>query len=101
MTIAHLAITGLSVAIFALTTGCASTKVNVVSAVSSDSIQWPFCVDVVATNQLGILTLKGMLCAGAEVTLAQMQSDFAKTNPTATYGAVKQVSPSEIKPVAK
>ena len=71
--------------------GCASTKANVVAATSTDGVQWPFCVDVIDTNELGVLTLMGMLCADATVTLQNLQAGYTAQHPAATYGAVKQV----------
>jgi hypothetical protein len=83
-----------------LTSSCASTNANMVSAVSSDNLSWPFCVDVISTNLLGVVTLEGMLCANATVELAKLQAQYAALKPSAAFGPVKQVPPSEI-PVPK
>ena len=74
----------------AFTSACATTKINVVSATSSDGLQWQFCVDVQESGVLGT-TLLGMLCANDSALLAQLKTADATKNPTHTYSDVKQV----------
>ena len=82
-------IAGIVAGAIALLTGCAGTKANVVTAHSSDNVDWALCVDVIGTNQLGILTLKGMLCADASIQLQQLQEQHLAVNPAETFGTVK------------
>jgi hypothetical protein len=68
--------------------GCGST-VKLTSAVSADGINWIYCVEV--TEPVLSTTASQLLCANDSAIVTQMQTEYAKAHPAATFGAVKQV----------